>query len=63
MQKYERRTEMKAKPCEIVFNTKWGYTMQPIKCKSIAEAIRLAKSEEMAFRIFVENKCVKTGWY
>lgn len=54
---------MKAKPCKIVFNTKWGYCMTPIECKSIAEAIRLAKEEEMAFRIFVNGKCVKSGWY
>lgn len=35
-----------AKPCEIIFNTRWGYCMTPIKCKSIAEAIRLAKEEK-----------------
>lgn len=52
----------KAKPCKIVFNTKWGYCMSPIECKSIAEAIRIAKKEEMAFRIFVDGKCVKSGW-
>ena len=37
--------------------------MTPIECKSIAEAIRRAKEEEMAFRIFVDGKCVKSGWY
>ena len=36
-----------SKPCEIIFNTKWGYCMQPIKCKSISAAIRLAKENEM----------------
>lgn len=50
-------------PCEIIFNTKWGYCMTPIKCKSIAEALRLAHEREMAFRIFVNNECVKRGWY
>lgn len=53
----------KAKPCEIVFNTKWGYCMTPIECKSITEAIRIAKEEGMAFRLFVGGKCVKSGWY
>lgn len=53
----------KAKLCEIIFNTRWGYCMQPIKCKSIAAAIQLAKEEKMAFRIFINGKCVKSGWY
>lgn len=53
----------KAKKCKIIFNTKWGYCMQPVECESIAEAIRLAKEREMAFRIFVDSKCVKAGWY
>lgn len=52
-----------SKQCEIIFNTKYGYCMQLIKCKSIAEAIRIAKEREMAFRIFVNGKCVRTGWY
>lgn len=56
-------TGRRGKPCTIIFNTRNGYTMQPIQCKSIAEAIRLAKEEGMAFRIFVDGKCVKSGWY
>lgn len=53
----------KTKPCKIIFNTKWGYCMTPTDCKSIAEAIRLAKEVGMAFRIFIDGKCVKSGWY
>jgi len=53
---------MKGKKCEIVFNTRWGYTMQPIACKSISEAIRLAKQTEMAYRIKVKGKTIKSGW-
>lgn len=53
----------KAKECTIIFNTRWGYCMQPIRCKSIAEAIRRARVEKMAFRIFVGKECVKKGWY
>ena len=53
----------KSKPCKIIFNTKWGYCITPIECKSILEAIRLAKETEMAFRIFINGKCVKSGWY
>lgn len=52
-----------SKKCEIIFNTRWGYCMQHIKCKSIAEAIREAKEIGMAFRIFVDGRCVKSGWY
>ena len=52
-----------SKQCEIIFNTKWGYCMKPVKCKSIADAVRTAKETEMAFRIIVDRKCVKTGWY
>lgn len=53
----------KSKECTITFNTRWGYCMQPIKCKSIAEALRLAHEIQMAFRIFVNGKFYKSGWY
>ena len=53
----------KSKECTIVFNTRWGYCMQPTKCKSIAEALRLAHETQMAFRIFVDGKFYKSGWY
>lgn len=33
------------------------------KCKSIAETTRYVKKMEMAFRILVNGKCVKSGWY
>lgn len=33
------------------------------KCKSIAETTRYVKKMEMAFGIFVNGKCVKSGWY
>lgn len=52
----------KAKECYVVCNTKWGYCMQPHKCKSISEAIRYANDLGMAYRIFVDGKCVKSGW-
>ena len=52
----------KAKECTIILNTRWGYCMQPVKCKSIAEAIRYAKEMEMAYRIFIDGKLVKKGW-
>ncbi len=52
-----------SKKYEIIFNTRWGYCMQPIQCKSIAEAIRKAKETGMAFRVVVDGKCVKSGWY
>lgn len=54
---------MKSIKCKLVFNTRNGYCMQPIECKSIAEAIRIARDEEMAYRIFVDGKCIKQGWF
>ena len=52
----------KAKECVVICNTKLGYCITPYKCKSIAEAIRYAKDLEMAYRIFVDGKLVKSGW-
>lgn len=50
-------------PCTIVFNTKWGYVMQPRQCKSIREALRLAKEEGMAYRIFdMQGNQIRQGW-
>lgn len=54
---------MKAIKCKLVMNTRWGYCMQPIECKSISEAIRIAREEEMVYRIFVDGKCIKSGWF
>ena len=54
---------MKPKPCVIVFNTRWGYMLTPIECPSIRAAERLAREEGMAFRIFVDGRLVKSGWY
>ena len=51
------------KPCKIIYNTRYGYIMQPISFNSIAAALRDAKETGMAFRIFVNNKCVRRGWY
>ena len=52
----------KAIECTVICNTRWGYCMQPVKCKSIADAIRYAKEMEMAYRIFVNGKLVRKGW-
>ena len=48
--------------CEVILNTKWGYCLTPYKCKSISEAVTYAKDMGMAYRIFVDGKCVKRGW-
>lgn len=53
----------KSKECTIIFNTMSGYCMQPIKCESIAEALRLAHKMQMAFRVFIDGKLHKSGWY
>ena len=52
----------KAKKCIVICNTKWGYCMAPRNCKSISEAIRYAKDMDMAYRILVDGKCIKSGW-
>ena len=50
------------KECTVIVNTRWGYCMEPKKCKSIAEAVKYAKEMEMAYRVFVGGECVKRGW-
>lgn len=49
--------------CTVICNTKWGYCMTPKECKSKAEARRYAKEMGMAYRIFINNKCVESGWF
>ena len=52
----------KAKECTVICNTKWGYCMAPHKCNSIREAVRYAKELGMAYRVFVDGECVRSGW-
>lgn len=53
----------KAKECTIIFNTKWGYCMTPVKCASIREALRRAKETGMAYRICIDGECIRNGWF
>lgn len=53
----------KSIPCTIICNTRNGYCLTPEECKSIREAIRYAKEMKLAYRIFVDNKVIKRGWY
>lgn len=50
------------KKCTLICNTKIGYCLQPIECQSIAAAIRYAKELDLAYRIFIDGKCVRRGW-
>lgn len=52
----------KSRKCTIIFNTSWGYCLYPIECESIAEGIKLAKSNQMPFRIMSEGKLIRQGW-
>lgn len=52
----------KAKKCIVVCNTKNGYCLTPYECNSINEAVRYAKELDLAYRIFIDGKCVKSGW-
>lgn len=59
-----KESKMRGTKCKIIFNTKNGYCMTPIECKSISQAVNLAKETSMAFRIFVNGKgVVKRGWF
>lgn len=51
----------KAISCTVICNTKNGYCMQPVKKDSISAAMQYAKEMGMAYRIFVDGKCVKSG--
>lgn len=53
--------EAKEKECIVICNTRLGYCTPPVKCKSISEAIRYAKDRGMAYRIFVDGRCVERG--
>lgn len=52
----------KSIPCTVICNCKNGYCLTPKHCNSIREAIRYAKSLGLAYRIFVNGKCIKSGW-
>lgn len=52
----------KAIPCTVICNTKNGYCLTPKQCNSIREAIKYAKELDLAYRIFVDGKCIKSGW-
>ena len=49
--------------CTLVLNTRWGYELAPVECRSIKEAITKAKESEMAYRIFIDGRLIKRGWY
>lgn len=53
------------KDCYIIYNTRWGYCLQPHYFKSVSAAIRDAKKTKMAFRLFSTNggKLLQKSWY
>lgn len=53
----------KAKKCTLIENTPWGYVCQPLEFPSIRQALNYAKNSNMAYRIFVDGKLVKSGWF
>lgn len=50
------------KKCTLLLNTKWGYVLKPVCCKSIKEAIDIARETGLAYRIFVNGELKKSGW-
>ena len=53
---------MKSIPCKLIMNTKNGYILSPIDCKSINAALKIASENGLAYRIFVNGQLVKSGW-
>lgn len=53
---------MKRIPCILIMNTRNGHVLAPIQCSSIREALRTAKENGLAYRIFVNGEQVKQGW-
>ena len=52
------------KACTIIFNApKTGHIFAPIDCESIAAAEQLAKELAFPYRIFIDGKLYKRGWY
>ena len=53
----------RSKPCILMMNTRWGYVMSPIECRSIKEAESIARENGMAYRIFDHTgKKIRSGW-
>ena len=53
----------KSIPCTVICNTRNGYCLTPKECNSIREAIRYVKETKLAYSIFVNGECIKSGWY
>ena len=53
---------MKSMPCTLIMNTKNGYTLSPVQCNSIRQAVKTAKENGLAYRIFVNGEQIKQGW-
>ena len=51
------------KECVVIYNTKNGYCLTERKFRSIKEAIEDTKEVGMAYRLFVDGKLRKRGWY
>ena len=49
-------------PCTVICNTINGYCLTPKEWKSIREAIQYAQEMKLSYRIFVDGKCIKSGW-
>lgn len=47
---------MKAKPCTVYANNRWGYCYQPLKCKSIKDAKELVRNAGFFFARIVPDK-------
>ena len=54
---------MKPMTCTLIMNgAKDGYEFRPMRCKSIREALRIAKEWGCPYRIYVGTQLIRKGW-
>ena len=54
-----------AKPCRLVMNGhRTGYIFTPIECRSVSEALKIARESGFPYRIFdMSGKLIRQGWF
>lgn len=54
----------KGKKCVLRENNRWGYLYTPREFPSIAQAVRVGRSDHGVFRwdVFVDGKLVRSGY-
>lgn len=51
-------------PCTVICNASLtGYIFKPVKCDSIRAGLRYAKDMGMPYRLYVNGKLARRGWF